>query len=76
MCDTPAILYTRSGCHLCEEARRQLLAHGVRPIEVDVDSDQSLTERFGTCVPVVLFDGKVRFRGAVHPRLLRRLLRR
>ncbi len=42
---------------------------------VDVDSDPSLVEAYGTSVPVVAVGGKVRFRGQVKPELLERLLR-
>jgi glutaredoxin len=73
-------MYTRAGCHLCDEARAQLenaqKEHGFALELVDVDSDPELREAHGDCVPVVLVDGKVRFRGRVNPVLLRRLLRR
>jgi glutaredoxin len=69
-----AILYTRAGCHLCEDAREVLESHGVDVRTVDIDADPSLKEQFNTCVPVVVIDGKVRFRGRVDPVLLRRLL--
>jgi hypothetical protein len=71
------VLYTRAGCHLCEEARATLekYAAWLPPIwEVDIDGDPVLVERFTTCVPVVEFDGKVRFRGRVNELLLRRLI--
>jgi predicted thioredoxin/glutaredoxin len=54
------------------EPRR--LRHGFRVEEVDVDSDPKLAEAYGTSVPVVAVDGKVRFRGKVEPVLLDRLL--
>jgi glutaredoxin len=69
------VLYTRAGCHLCEEAEAILESHGVRSQHVDIDSAPELRERFNECVPVVEIDGKVRFRGRVDPVLLRRLLR-
>lgn len=67
-------LYTRKGCHLCDEARDTLVDHGLTPREIDIDGDQSLQAEFDTCVPVVTIDGKIRFRGRVEPVLLRRLL--
>jgi glutaredoxin len=70
-----AVVYTRQGCHLCEDARAMLQAEGFRVREVDVDGDPALRERHGECVPVVEIDGKVRFRGRVNRVLLRRLLR-
>ena len=68
------VLYTRRGCHLCEEARLLLEQHGLAPRCVNIDADQRLREKFDTCVPVVEIDGRVRFRGRVEPRLLRRIL--
>jgi glutaredoxin len=69
------VLYTRRGCHLCDEAKQLLEDRGVSPACVDVDTDSDLCERYGECVPVVEIDGKIRFRGRVEPVLLRRLLR-
>lgn len=72
------IMYTRRGCHLCEEAwerlRRAQDHHGFRLEAVDVDGDPELTAAYGDCVPVVTVNGKVRFRGRVNEVLLRRLL--
>jgi predicted thioredoxin/glutaredoxin len=69
------VLYTRSGCHLCEVAEEVLRAHGLAPEIVDIDVDPDLRTRFDTCVPVVEIDGRVRFRGRVDPELLRRILK-
>jgi glutaredoxin len=68
------ILYTRVGCHLCDDAQRVLEEHGLEPAVVDIDVDPALREQFSECVPVVEIDGKIRFRGRVEPVLLRRLL--
>jgi glutaredoxin len=68
------LVYTRIGCHLCDDARAILEAHGLDPRLVDIDSDPSLREMFNDCVPVVEIDGKIRFRGRVDAVLLRRLL--
>jgi glutaredoxin len=73
------ILYTRQGCHLCEEALD--LLHSAQKRfrftlrEVDVDTDPALVEQYGLQVPVVAVDGRVYFRGRVNAVLLRRLLR-
>lgn len=69
------ILYTRAGCHLCDEAKAELRRQGLSPREVDIDDDPSLVERYGECVPVVVIDGKERFRGRVDGFLLRRLMK-
>src|SRR3954447_8347127 len=68
------VMYTRHGCHLCEEAWETLLATQQRfdfaLRKVDVDTDAGLGAEFGTEVPVVTFDGQVRFRGRVNIVLL------
>ena len=70
-------LYTREGCHLCDDAA-ELIEKYKRwlpaPTMIDIDTDPRLIEKFGTCVPVLAFDGKVRFRGKVDETLLRRLI--
>ena len=69
------VLYTRQNCHLCEEAQKVLGEFGIAPALVDIDKDAHLQQRFNTCVPVVEIDGRIRFRGLVDRRLLRRILR-
>ncbi len=73
------VLYTRQGCHLCDTAWQRLRAEqqqrGFALEVVDVDADPELAARYGESVPVVLVNGKVRFRGAINPVLLRRLYR-
>jgi glutaredoxin len=76
--DLRVVLYTRHGCHLCDaawqildEARRR---HGFALEAIDVDSAAELAMRYGTCVPVVTVNGRLRFRGAVNPVLLQRIL--
>jgi glutaredoxin len=68
------ILYTRALCHLCDDARDVLVRHGLKPQSVDIDADPTLRERYTECVPVVVIDGRERFRGRVDEVLLRRLL--
>ena len=55
------VLYTRAGCHLCDEARpvvAQVAAEaGEQWAEVDVDTDPELVARHGEYVPVVTVDG-------------------
>jgi predicted thioredoxin/glutaredoxin len=70
------ILYTRKGCHLCDDALELLKSHGLRPTLQDIDVDEGLRQQFDVCVPVVEIDGKIRFRGKVDLVLLKRLLRR
>ncbi len=70
-------LYSRENCHLCDHAMDVLnkyRPHLPKVDEIDIDSDPHLVEQFGDCVPVVEFDGKIRFRGRVDETLLRRLI--
>ena len=69
------LLFTRTGCHLCDEAEAILIRHGLSPQKLDVDANPVLLERYDTCVPVVVIDGKERFRGQVNEVLLKRLLK-
>ncbi|GAB4151407.1 MAG: hypothetical protein Tsb009_26770 [Planctomycetaceae bacterium] len=71
------VLYTRAHCPLCDDAKQLLESYrNLLPAceEVDIDESSELVEKFGTCVPVVEIDGKVRFRGRVSEILLRRLI--
>jgi glutaredoxin len=68
------VLYTRAGCHLCDDALAVLQRHGLSPRLVDIDSESAFRERYNECVPVVEIDGKERFRGRVNEMLLSRLL--
>ena len=70
-------LLTRRECHLCEDALATLLRFqdALPSIEiVEIDNDPRLVRQFGESVPVVEIDGRVRFRGAVQPALLKRLV--
>ena len=53
-------LYTRAGCHLCEEAEATIRATAgpdVDVVLVDIDADPALHERYTVRVPVVEVDG-------------------
>ena len=65
------ILYTREGCHLCQDAKVLLERYSLTPREIDIDSDPELRQRYTTCVPVVEIDGRERFRGRINELLLR-----
>jgi glutaredoxin len=73
-------VYTRAGCHLCEEAERVVRAEqadgGFRLELVDVDRDPELVRRYGVRVPVVAVDGEELFEYQVPPDLLRARLGR
>jgi len=73
------VMYTRQGCHLCEEAWRlleELRGRYALELEaVDVDGDAELVRLHGERVPVIVVNGKERFWGGVNRVLLERLLR-
>jgi hypothetical protein len=54
-------LLGRQGCHLCDVAKevvaRVTAAAGETFVEVDIDDDPALRERYTGLVPVVLVDG-------------------
>jgi glutaredoxin len=58
--------YTRLGCHLCEEAKREIRRAGSFEDytfeEIDVDMDAGLVKRFGMDIPVVTIDEVVVFK--------------
>jgi glutaredoxin len=74
---TAVCIYSKPDCPLCDEAIHVLRQESERlpPFDfVDITEDPELQRQFGESVPVIEIDGKIRFRGAVHPVLLRRLL--
>lgn len=59
---TPRVtLYSRPGCHLCDAAREVVVRVcedlGEQWVEIDVDSDDDLADRFRDEIPVTFVDG-------------------
>jgi glutaredoxin len=53
-------VYTRRGCHLCDDAIaivRQVAGRRADVVLVDIDTDPALVERYTVRVPVVAVDG-------------------
>jgi glutaredoxin len=73
------VMYSRAGCHLCDDAWALLEQARARIHftldKIDVDKDTELVERYGSEVPVVVIDGRERFRGRVNAVLLKRVFR-
>ena len=65
-------LYSRPGCRLCDEAKRELAAAAPNATirEVDVDSDPELRERYGFEIPVATVRGRELFRHRFDPACL------
>lgn len=60
---TEVVVYTRPGCHLCEEALAEIVAlHGegrrFELREVDIESEEALHRRMLERIPVVEVDGE------------------
>ena len=55
-------LYTRPGCHLCEEAKQQmapvLVEFGAELLEVNIDADPALREQYTSDVPVIFLGAR------------------
>jgi glutaredoxin len=78
---TTVILYSRPGCHLCEEARAALERARERASfeidEVNIETDDVLHARYLERIPVVVLDGEELFEYFVHEEsLIRRILYR
>jgi glutaredoxin len=71
-------LYTRPGCHLCDEAKAAiaplLREFGAALREVSIDSDPVLTERYGWDVPVIFIGRRKAAKHRVDPQQFRRQL--
>ena len=74
------VLYTRAGCHLCDEAKellrelRKQAAFGLR--EVDIDQDPELRARYNDEVPVIFIHGRKAFKYSIDPTQFLERLRR
>ena len=58
---TPLRIYSRPGCHLCEQLLEDLmpLVRGRAEIEVvNIDDDVELAREYGTRIPVLEFAGR------------------
>ena len=68
-------LYSKPGCHLCEEVRTLLDAlqpqYGFAIQEIDIRSDDALMARYRYEIPVVLRDGWEIARGRITDRDMR-----
>ena len=60
------IIYTRPGCHLCEEAKAEMLAADCAASysleEINIDADPALKARYGWEIPVIFINGVKAFK--------------
>jgi hypothetical protein len=74
-------IYSRPGCHLCEDMKTAIERTvgrtdlDVRIEEIDISTDMDLEARYGTEIPVLLVNGKKAAKYRVSEWELARLLR-
>jgi len=65
------VLYSRAGCHLCDDARAVIESVRARRSfhfqEIDIEGDDELLRDLSIRIPVVTVDGEERFEIAVDP---------
>lgn len=72
-------LYSKPGCHLCEEVVKDLLRiQKTQPFvleEINIEDDPALFAQYGEQIPVVLLNGEFLFEYSVQEARLRELLK-
>jgi glutaredoxin len=72
------IVYSRPGCHLCEDAKLAIQNAGVSDRftleEVNIESDRELLRKYQYDIPVVTIDGCEVFRHRVNTDIFRTLV--
>ncbi len=60
------VIYTRPGCHLCDEAKQVMLSSGCDKEytldEIDIESDPALLRKYQFDIPVITINGVEAFR--------------
>lgn len=74
------IIYSRPGCHLCEEAKQTMRIAGCDDeytlTEINIAEDPELLERYRYDIPVVLVNGSEAFRHRFTPAAFRETILR
>lgn len=64
------IIYSRPGCHLCDEAKAAIQNSGCSDRftleEVNIESDEELLRKYKYDIPIVMIDGVEAFRHRVN----------
>jgi glutaredoxin len=72
-------IYTRPGCHLCEEAKKEiaplLKEYAARLTEINIDEDPDLRARYDYDVPVIFLGARKAAKHRIDPIQFRRQLR-
>ena len=65
------VIYSRPGCHLCDEAKALIknadCSDHFTLEEVNIESDEELLKKYKYDIPVVTIDGEEAFRHRVDP---------
>ena len=73
------IIYSRPGCHLCDEAKAAIQNAGCSESftleEINIESDGELLRKYKYDIPVVMIDGVEAFRHRVNVEDFIRLIR-
>ena len=76
---TRVVVYTKPGCHLCDDAKAVVgplcERYAVVLQTIDVESSANLENRYGSDIPVVLINGEEAFRHRVDRTELERKLK-
>lgn len=72
------IVYSRPGCHLCDEAKHAIQTAGCDDRftleEINIESDRDLLTKYQYDIPVVTIDGEEVFRHRVNADKFRELI--
>jgi len=73
------IIYSRPGCHLCDDAKAAILSSGCNDqftfAEVNIESDEGLLRKYKHDIPVITIDGVESFMHRVDPEEFIRVIR-
>lgn len=65
------IIYSRPGCHLCDEAKAAIQNAGCNDSftleEINIESDDELLKKYKYDIPVITIDGVEAFKHRVNP---------
>lgn len=79
MSKAQVIVYSRPGCHLCDEAKEVIAGAGCDDEfvleEINIETDRELLTRYRYDIPVVLINGNEAFRHRVDSRKFCELLK-
>jgi glutaredoxin len=72
MSKVQVVIYSRPGCHLCDEAKAAILSAGCSDQfvleEINIESDEELLRKYKYDIPVVAINGMEMFIHRVDPK--------